>query len=61
MIEAAILATRVEFLPSQQIFEELEQLASPVEKTGGMQEREAWNLVRDYIRKQLVGCEKSEL
>jgi len=52
VLEAAILATRIGILPSEQIWSELERLVSPVEKTAGGQEREAFELLREYIRKQ---------
>ena len=49
VLEAAILATRIGILPSEQITAELERLAIPVEKTAGKQEREAFELLREYV------------
>lgn len=49
VLEAAILATRIGILPSEQITAELQRLAILVEKTAGMQEREAFEFLRDYI------------
>ena len=50
VLEAAILATRVGILPDDEIRREMERLAVPVEKTAGAEEREAFELLRDYIR-----------
>jgi hypothetical protein len=50
VIEAAILATRVEFLPHDEILAELDRLASPVEKTAGPQETEAFAFLTQYIQ-----------
>jgi hypothetical protein len=50
IVEAAILATRVAFLPAQQIAEEMGRLAVLVEKTGGPAEHEALELLQAYIR-----------
>jgi hypothetical protein len=49
VVEAAILATRVAFLPSQAIRDDLARLAPLVEKTGGPSEREAFELIRTFI------------
>ena len=49
VLEAAILATRIGILPSEQITAELERLAILVEKTAGKQEREAFDLLRDHV------------
>ena len=54
VIEAAILATRVNFLPAEQIDAEMQRLASPVEKTAGDQEQRAFAFLQDYIREQLA-------
>ena len=50
VLEAAILATRVNFLPHDEILAQLEQLASPVAKTAGPQETEAFKLLQNYIQ-----------
>ncbi len=49
VLEAAILATRVGILPAEQILEEFQRLAIPVEKTAGEQEREAFEFLRNYV------------
>ena len=49
ILEAAILATRVSFLPLEEINGQLERLATIVTKTGGPQEREAFELLRSYV------------
>jgi uncharacterized protein len=53
VLEAAILATRVGILPAEEIRREMERLAVPVEKTAGRQEREAFDLLRDFLRAKL--------
>ncbi len=50
VVEAAILATRTDFLPLQEILAEFEKLAVIVGKTGGAQETEAFQLLRDHVR-----------
>lgn len=54
VLEAAILATRVSFLPPEQIKAEIKHLAIPVDKTAGEQERRAFIFLRDYIDGQLA-------
>ena len=49
VLEAAILATRIGILPQEQITAELQRLAILVEKTAGMQERKAFEFLRDYV------------
>jgi uncharacterized protein len=53
VLEAAILATRVQLLPAQQIRDELARLAVPVDKTAGPREREAWMLIEGYIESKI--------
>jgi uncharacterized protein len=50
VVEAAILATRVEFLPIEEILAEYRKLALLVDKTGGSQEHEAFALLEEYVR-----------
>ncbi|MGH7631882.1 MAG: DUF447 domain-containing protein [Gemmatimonadales bacterium] len=59
VLEAAILATRTHLLPAQQIRDELARLVVPVDKTAGPREREAWNLLRDYVADRLAAAEAS--
>lgn len=49
VLEAAILATRLDFLPAQEIHEQFLRFRSAVEKTGGEQEISAFNLLADYV------------
>lgn len=51
VVEAAILATRVAILPIEQIQDEMRRLAIPVEKTAGEQEKRAFSLLEEYVRK----------
>jgi hypothetical protein len=53
VLEAAILATRIGILPSEQITAELQRLAILVEKTAGQQEREAFEFLRDYVARMM--------
>jgi hypothetical protein len=49
VVEAAILATRTAFLPPDDIEAEYRKLAVLVEKTGGEQERAAFDLLREHV------------
>ncbi len=49
VIEAAILATRIDFLEPGHIVDEFDRLAVPVVKTGGKQERNAFDFLRQYV------------
>jgi hypothetical protein len=49
VIEAAILATRIELLDHDHVLAELERLAAPVAKTGGHTERRAFEFLRRYV------------
>lgn len=49
VIEATILATRLNFLSKADVLVEFDRLHSPVEKTGGPRERRAFALVKDYV------------
>src|SRR5687767_5279686 len=51
VVEAAILATRVDFLPAEQIANEFKRLAPMVDKTGGPDERAAFELLREFIKR----------
>jgi hypothetical protein len=50
VVEAAILATRLHLLPTEQVQRQLGDLAIWVEKTGGQQERRAFDFLRAYVR-----------
>ncbi len=49
VLEAAILATRTEFLPAEEIFSEFDRLRVLVEKTGGPAERRAFQFLHDFV------------
>lgn len=49
VLEAAILATRTDFLPLEQILDEYLKLAVLVQKTGGEQEHQAFALLQTYV------------
>jgi hypothetical protein len=51
VVEAAILATRVHLLPSEEIDAEYRKLGVIVGKTGGPQERDAFEFLRNYVEK----------
>jgi len=50
VVEAAILATRTDFLPRTEIESEFRKLSVIVEKTGGEQEKKAFAFLRDYLK-----------
>lgn len=49
VVEAAILATRTDFLPLDEIQAEYRMLAAIVDKTGGEPERQAFALLRQHV------------
>lgn len=49
VVEAAILATRVHFLPREQILSKFDELAVLVQKTGGAAEERGFALLRDHV------------
>ena len=49
VLEAAILATRVHLLPQEEVEQQLTALRSPVEKTAGPNELDAFQLVCNYV------------
>jgi hypothetical protein len=49
VVEAAILATRTDFLPLEEIEGEYRRLAVLVDKTGGAQEKEAFAFLRAHV------------
>jgi len=50
VIEAAILATRIDWLPEDEVQRQLSDLQSLVAKTGGPREKEAWAFVTQWIQ-----------
>jgi hypothetical protein len=60
VIEAAILATRIDILEPAHILNELDRLAAPVAKTGGHSERSAFDFLRQYVRDQIAQREQAE-
>ncbi|MFT5299301.1 MAG: hypothetical protein ACI87E_000323 [Mariniblastus sp.] len=49
VIEAAILATRVDFLPAEEISQQFLHLQSAIEKTSGPRELAAFQLLCDFV------------
>lgn len=49
VIEAAILATRIDFLPHDEIIQSFAELAVLVEKTGGGKQRRAFQFLESYV------------
>lgn len=49
VVEAAILATRIAFLPPEEIAAEFARLRKPVERTGGERECEAFDLLSEFV------------
>ena len=54
VIEAAILATRIDLLDGKFVLSEFDRLAAPIAKTGGHQERNAFDFLRQYVRNQIA-------
>jgi len=54
VVEAAILATRIDFLPAKSVLQQFNELAVPVEKTGSRREHEAFEFLRRYVRAALT-------
>jgi len=54
VLEAAILATRVNLLPHDEICAEIEKLATPVAKTAGPQETEAFEFLKQFINHSIA-------
>ena len=52
VIEATILATRLDFYDRKIVAEKMAGYAETVDKTGGAAEKEALRVVRDFIRKR---------
>jgi hypothetical protein len=50
VVEAAILATRTDFLPLDEMLREFRKLAVLVDKTGGPRERAAFTLLHRHVR-----------
>ena len=58
VVEAAILASRIEWLPAEEILADFARLGTIVEKTGGSQETAAMAFLDQLVRKTLAapGC-----
>src|SRR4051812_1624894 len=54
VVEAAILATRIGILDNGEIKRELARLEIPLQKTAGLQERRAFDFLREYIASRLA-------
>jgi len=55
VVEAAILATRVHFLPREEILREYDRLEVLVKKTGGPQEHRAFDFLEQHVRHKTGG------
>jgi len=53
VVEAAILATRLDFLPTDQVRAEFRRLAVLIDKTAGQQERRAFDLLGEHVEERL--------
>jgi uncharacterized protein len=56
VLEAAILATRTEFLPASEIFAQFTSLEPLVRKTGGTAEQRAFAYLADFVRTHCDGA-----
>jgi hypothetical protein len=52
VVEAAILATRTDFLPIDEILADFDKLASLVQKTGGDDEHRAFQLLLEHVQRK---------
>jgi hypothetical protein len=52
VVEAAILATRIDLLPAEQIEAEFQRLRPLVEKTAGEAERRAFDFLVEYVQRR---------
>ena len=53
VVEASILATRIDFLPPEQIIDEFRRMAVLIDKTAGPQERRAFQFLDHYVGEAL--------
>ena len=53
VVEAAILATRIDLLGAEEVLADLDRLRTPVEKTGGGEERAAFGFLLDYVTRRV--------
>lgn len=60
VIEAAILATRIEFMNAHEITREFMRLRTIVDKTGGRQEHAAFEFLQAYVGERLATASKQE-
>jgi hypothetical protein len=60
VIEAAILATRIDFLEAPYILDELERLSAPVTKTGSHAERNAFEFLKRHIGEEFARRNSAE-
>ena len=56
VLELAILATRIQFLPAQDIAAEIDRFETIVAKTGGAAEHRAFAFLSNYIRARAQGA-----
>ncbi len=55
VVEAAILATRTEFLPAEEILSQFERLKIMVDKTGGPAEHRAFEFLSAFVQSRCAG------
>lgn len=60
VVEAAILATRLRWLPPDNVLKQLAELAVPVEKTAAEQERRAFAFLMEFVREHADRLSSSE-
>ncbi len=58
VVEAAILVSRLDFLPREKIEQEMAYLATAVSKTAGPAEQEAWDWLLAQVRSRWAGGER---
>ena len=60
VIEAAILATRVDFIPADSLIEQLDRLRPLIDKTGGAAERDAFALLNKTIHARIAQNDRQD-
>jgi hypothetical protein len=59
VLEAAILATRVSFLPHQEILDQFSRFEVIIQKTGGAQEHNAFQMLQQFVLESLSAHAKT--
>jgi uncharacterized protein len=61
VVEASIIASRLQFFPVADVLRELERLSVLVEKTGGAHEHTAMDFIRAYVARRTAGAARASV